>query len=126
MFRLRLVKRPFFSYIMITIHLHSMLKPPLCCFNQKKEMITDSFPSIIISFSFLYILIFHSIHGLYLESVAYTPNSLNILWLRSVKFYLFSNLFDMHCYSSNISNRFHIPNFSKQLIFCIDVIWIFC
>ncbi len=56
--------------------------------------------------------------SLYLKSVSYAPDSFDILWLCSISFNFFSNLFNMYCYCCNITNRFHIPNFTKDFFLC--------
>ena len=59
-----------------------------------------------------------------LKPISHSPDRLNILWLRRIKFDFFPNLLDMHRHRGDISDRFHIPDLIKQLFFCIHMIWI--
>ena len=64
--------------------------------------------------------------SLYLKPIPHSPDSLNILRLCCIKLNLLSNLFNMHCYSCNISNGFHIPDFGEKLFFCKYMVGILC
>ena len=64
--------------------------------------------------------------SLYLKPIPHSPDSLNILRLCCIKLDLLSYLFNMHCYSGNISNGFHIPDFGEKLFFCKYMVGILC
>ena len=46
---------------------------------------------------------------LHFKPISYSPYSLDILGLSRVELNLFSYLFNVHGYCSNIPDRFHIP-----------------
>ena len=54
--------------------------------------------------------------SLHLKPVPNPPDSLNILGLGRIKFNLLPYLLDMHRYSSNIANGFHIPDLTEQFL----------
>ena len=47
------------------------------------------------------------------KAVPHSPNRLDILRLIRVQLHFLTNLFNMHRYCCNISNGFHIPNFTE-------------
>ena len=60
----------------------------------------------------------------HLKAVPNPPDSLNILGFGCVKFNLFPYLLNMHGYSSNVTNGFHVPYLAEQFFFCEHMIWI--
>ena len=60
------------------------------------------------------------------EAVSHSPDGFDILRIGGIVFNLFTNLLDMHGDSRNISDRFHIPDLTKQLFFRKNMIGILC
>ena len=59
------------------------------------------------------------------KSIPHTPNCFDILRIRSIKFNLLTNLFNMNGNGRNVTDRIHIPDFTEEFFFRIYMIRIF-
>src|SRR5699024_2872226 len=57
------------------------------------------------------------------KAVSNSPDGFNILWLGCVVLDLFADFFDMYCNGRNVSDRFHVPDFTEQLILGVYMVW---
>ena len=60
---------------------------------------------------------------LYLKSVSYTPDCLNILWFCGIVLNLLTNLLNVNGDCCNVSDGIHIPDFAEQLFLGIYMVW---
>ena len=60
-----------------------------------------------------------------LKPVPHSPYRFYVLRLRSIKFNLFPDLFDMNRDGRNIADGFHIPDFTEQFVFFENAVRMF-
>lgn len=61
-----------------------------------------------------------------LEAISNTPDCFDILRIGGVYFDFFTDFFDMDGYGRNVADRFHIPDFPKQLFFGKNMVRVLC
>ena len=61
---------------------------------------------------------------LHFKSISHAPDRLDILGMCGIKLHFFTDLLDMHCNSSNITDRIHITDLSEQFLLGKNIVGI--